>query len=183
MIYNFLIIDDETSGLDPKKSGLLSLGAVDFLSGQEFYGECRLDPDDYIDDFSLSINGFTREQCLDPKKQTKADLYLSFMEWKVKNALPNLLGGQQVGSFDIPFIQEIHRNLPLAASFMWPFGYRAVDLHSLAYQKFGKSMSLDEILMACGLEPEAKLHNALNGARLEKLAFEKILPQTEGWKS
>lgn len=57
----------------------------------------------------------------------------------------------------------------------WPFGHRSVDLHSVAFAKLGKSLSLDGILQAVGLQPEPKPHNALTGARLERDAFKLLL--------
>ncbi len=171
-----IILDIETTGLSSIKHSMVSLGAVDYASGDEFYGECQAGEGTLIDDFALGVNGFTREQCLDDTKQTPASLTLAFMNWG--RARGNLLAGQQVGSFDILFLKHIQSTMLFLGTdydLSWPFGHRSVDLHSVAYAKLGKSLSLDGILQAVGLAPEPKPHNALNGARLERDAFKLLL--------
>ncbi len=182
---HMIILDIETTGLSAIKHSMVSLGAVDYASGDEFYGECRAGEGTLIDDFALGVNGFTRAECLDPTKQTPADLYLRFLQWCL--AYDPLLAGQQVGSFDILFLKHIHESGAVKFSVQmpdgtsspakapWQFGHRSVDLHSLYYGKSGKSLSLDGILQALGLSPEPKPHNALNGARLERDAFKLLL--------
>ena len=180
-----IILDIETTGLSATKHSMVSLGAVDYDNGEEFYGECHAVGE--IDDFALGVNGFTREQCLDKTKDSPAALYLRFLSWALNREM--LLGGQQVGAFDITFLKQIHESEAVEWSSpdgmkkpKWPFGYRSVDLHSVAYAKLGKSLSLDGILTAVGLKPEPKPHNALTGARLERDAF-KLLLGSNGWKS
>ena len=168
---NMIVVDVETTGTNPTKHSILSIGAVDFEGGREFYEECRIIPDREIDDVALSINGFTREQCTDPSKQTAEEAYKKFLWWATGSRLM-MLAGQQVGSFDIKFLQVIHELCGLGK---WPFGHRSLDLHSVAYAHFRKSLSLDEILVALNIEPEPKPHNALTGARKEAGAFRKLL--------
>jgi len=177
-----IIIDVETGGLDPQKHALLSIGAVDYDTGDEFYGECRayrnyLDyVDDRIDDFALGINGFTHEQCHDKAKNWPHELYMKFLQWAaIDKKRDLLLAGQQVGAFDIPFLKKIASDSRQGIVPTWPFGYRSVDLHSVAFAVLGKSLSLDGILTAVGLTPEPKPHNALTGARLERDAFKLLL--------
>jgi DNA polymerase III epsilon subunit-like protein len=170
-----IIVDIETSGLDPRKHSMLSLGAIDYNTGDEFYGECRMEEGRMIDDVSLSINGFTREQCVDPNKPYPHGLYIRFLEWAAQRE--KLLAGQQVGSLDVPFLKEIHDGVRGLVG-PWPFGYRTVDLHSVMYGRFHKSLSLDGILDTFKLPQEPKPHNALNGARCEYQAF-KILLATQ----
>ena len=175
-----IILDIETTGLSPTLNSMVSLGAVDYDTGDEFYGECYSWPTREISDFALGVNGFTREQVNDLTKQSPAQLYLDFLTW-AKGRDP-LLGGQQVGSFDILFLKEIHESSPFADMPKWPFGHRSVDIHSIAYAQLGKSLSLDGVLMAVGLSAEQKPHNALTGARLERDAFKRLL-DAPGWKS
>ena len=166
-----IIVDIETTGLDPLKHSIVSIGAVDFEKGDEFYTECQIIPDREIDEFALGVNGLTREQCVDPTKKSAEDAYKEFLWWTTDNRLVTL-AGQQVGSFDIKFLQHMHERCGFGP---WPFTHRSVDLHSVAYAKFRKSLSLDGILTELGLEPEPKPHNALAGARLEAKAFKLLL--------
>jgi len=169
-------LDIETTGLSPDKHCMVSLGAVDNITGDEFYQECRIYPESEVDDFALGVNGFTREQITDSTKPWPHEVLAAFIEWSVGRE--PLLGGQQVGSFDILFLKAL---MPRIAA-KWPFTHRSVDLHSIAYAQLGKSLSLDGILMAVGLQAEVKPHNALTGARLERDAFKRLLG-TPGWKS
>lgn len=166
-----IIIDIETGGLDPLKHALLSIGAVDHTTGETFYIECRAESDAELDDAALAINGFTRAQALDPAKPSRAAAYLQFLAWAAGR--PTLVGGQQVGAFDLRFLRVIHDSI--AGIVSWPFGHRSVDLHSVAYAKLGQSLGLDGILKAVGLAPEPKPHHALTGARLEHEAFKVLL--------
>lgn len=173
-----IILDIETTGLDPLKHSMVSLGAVDYDTGEEFYGECRVTPGRVIDSFALGVNGFTEAQCLDETKELPDALYLRFLGWCLATKRDLLVGGQQVGAFDLLFLKEVHARCVAAGSGTpaWSFGHRSVDLHSVAFAKLGKSLSLDGILQAVGLTPEPKPHNALTGARLERDAFKLLLP-------
>jgi DNA polymerase III epsilon subunit-like protein len=166
-----IIVDVETTGIDEHKHSLLSIGAVDYEKGDEFYIECHAFPSAEIDPISLEINGYTREQCLDMSKPSPVEAYKQFLWWTTDNRNV-LLAGQQVGSFDCKFLEFVHK---LAGLGKWPFGYRTIDIHSLAYRKFKKSMNLDGILTSLGLEPEPKPHNALTGARKEAEALRLLL--------
>lgn len=166
---NMITIDIESSGLDPNRHCMVSLGAVDYLTGDEFYQECRIYPESAIDDFALGVNGFTRDQITDPTKPWPHEVLASFIEWSAGRE--PLLAGQQVGAFDILFLKAIAFRM----AFKWPWGHRSVDLHSVSYAVLGKSLSLDGILEAVGLLPEPKPHNALTGARLERDAFKRLL--------
>lgn len=177
-----IVLDIETSGLNPRRNSLLSIGAVDYDTGDEFYGECRVYdgihrdyPAAVIDDAALAINGFTREQCHDLAKDFDYSLYMRFLAWATNTKRDLLIAGQQVGGFDIPFLKSIADNPMHGIVPVWPFGYRSLDLHSVAFTKLGKSLSLDGILQAVGLAPEPKPHNALTGAKLEVEAFKRLL--------
>lgn len=177
---SFIVLDIETGGLNPLINPILSIGAVDYTTGDEFYAECRANLDQQVDDAALAVNGFTREQAFDQSKQSQTDAVKAFLAW-AEGHPTKLLAGQQVGSFDILFVKHLCSK--------WPFAHRSVDLHSVAFARFGQSLSLDGILKACGLSAEPKPHNALTGARLERDAFKFLLNdascgcKSEGWKS
>lgn len=172
-----IIIDIETTELDPYKHSMVSLGAVDYDTGDEFYGECRITGGRIIDPFALDVNGYTEAQCLDITKELPYEMYRRFLDWALIAKRDLLIGGQQVGAFDLLFLKDVHASLaahdPKAP--LWPFGHRSVDLHSVAFAKLRKSLSLDGILQAVGLSSEPKPHNALTGARLERDAFKLLL--------
>ena len=69
-----IVIDIEMSGVNPEKHSILSIGAIDFENPDyQFYGECRAFEGAHFMDEALAVNGFTKEQALDPKKQTEAE--------------------------------------------------------------------------------------------------------------
>jgi DNA polymerase III epsilon subunit-like protein len=171
-IENFAVVDIETTGLDPALNSILSIGAVDFLTGDEFYIEVFAKEFDPISEFALAVNGWSLEDCYRRSNISQKDAYGAFLEWcKQRNI--KLLAGQQVGSFDILFLHDASGGGK--TEFEKYFSKRSIDLHSVAFGKFGKSLSLDGVLKELGLKPEPKPHNALTGAKLERDALKILL--------
>lgn len=165
-----IIVDIETSGVNPDIHGVLSIGAVHFESGNEFYTECRpWDRNFLIEDTALAVNGFTREK-IGSIRRTDSEGYSRLLNFAEEHN-DYLLGGHNIGSFDALFLRDISVN----AGLNWKFGHRFVDLHSLAYARFGQSLKMDEILVKLGLPSEPKPHNALTGAKCEAEAFRILL--------
>jgi len=169
MTNSIIVTDVETTGLVPDENVIVSIGAKDYETGDEFYGECRIYDDSVVSDFALAVNGFTREQITDPSKPLPHELYLKFLSWATLYPNP-IIAGQQVGSFDIKFLEALNRT----AKQKWIFGYRSIDLHSIAFAKYRESLSLDGVLTKVGLSPEVKPHNALTGAKLEAEALKRL---------
>lgn len=167
-----IIVDCETSGVDPRRHGLLSLGAIDYLTGETFYQECRLESRKGWTKIALEINGFSSDEIYSELKQRDVDLLQKFCLWAAKFRESNILAGHNVGHLDLPFLEEIAERIP---DYKLPFSHRTVDLHTLAYQKFGKSLKSDEIYSLLGMAPEPRPHNALTGAMMEAEAFWKFL--------
>lgn len=175
-----IILDIETSGVSPQENGVLSLGAVDSRSDAEFYMECKLRHGAIAHPRALEINGFSDEEIRDHRKPTDIEVYEKFLWWteEIKNhygyTKPIVLAGHNIGHFDILFLEEIHTRSEMQ-QLKFPFPYRTVDLHSLAYGRFGESLSHEEICIKLGLQPEPKPHHALYGARSEKEAIKLLL--------
>jgi hypothetical protein len=148
---------------------------VEYETSEEFYGECRIYDDNLITARALEINGFTYQNITDRTKRLPHELIFDFYNWAMARKHQKLLVGQQVGSFDVKFIKRIFDNRLANEQIVWPFGYRTLDLHTLAWRAFGLSLSLDDILKQCGYQPESKPHNALTGAKLECAALKHIL--------
>jgi len=166
-----IVVDVETSGQDTKKHAILSIGASVLGGTSSFYQECRLGFFDKIDPGALKVNGFTKENCTDPSKETALEIYNKFISW-VKSQTSEkelILAGQQVGSFDVLFLKKA------CGKCSWPFSYRTIDIHSVAFTVFGKSLSLDSILEKLKLCRPVGGHNALSDAILEKQALELLL--------
>lgn len=175
-----IVLDIETGGLDPSINPILSIGAVNYDNSVEFYTECYV-PDVLtgsrwiLDNKALEVNGFNLATILNQDNPTISQAYKAFVEWALPFGEEDgkvLLAGQQIGSFDVLFLHEASGG---KREFEKYFSKRHVDLHSVAFATFGKSLSLDGILNELGLASEPKPHNALTGAKLEAEAFRRLL--------
>ena len=167
-----LVIDVESSGTEAHKHSIVSVGALDFSNPtNRFYEECRVWDGAHIMDEALAVNGFTKEQITDSKKQSEADLVHAFMHWS-ESVKERTFAGQNP-SFDRDFMKYAAER---AGHTDWPFAYRTVDTHTLAYMhmvtrgiqppvmKRRSALDLDAVLNYCGIPHEPEPHNALTGA-------------------
>ena len=167
-----LIVDVEASGREPTKHSIVSVGALDLSNpSNRFYEECRVWDGAHIMDEALTVNGFTRAQITDSKKQSEADLVHAFLHWS--DALDErTLAGQNV-SFDRDFLKAAAEP---AGHTDWPFAHRTIDTHTLCYMHMvnrglqppvkhrRSALNLDAVLNYCGIPEEPEPHNALTGA-------------------
>ncbi len=177
-----IVIDIETTGQDASKSGILSIGAVDFCNPKnQFYLECRVWDGAIIEQEALDVNGFSREEIHRQDKCTEAELLKKFLEW-TKTCKVKTWAGMNP-AFDRNFLKEAAKRSKLD----FPFCYRLVDLHSVCYAHLlkkgiapkiddkGSKINTDEILIIAGLPAEPRPHNALIGAKLEAEAFSRLI--------
>lgn len=186
-----IVIDVETTGIDPETSSILSIGAVELEHPEkQFYEECRVWEGAHIAKEALAVNGFTEEECIDPKKQTEAELVQRFVDWAAKVPETRTLGGQNV-TFDFDMV----RYACVRAHIDFPFPHRRIDIHSLVWQHLSSrgieppvrnghsAISLNFALEYCGLPKEPDPHNALTGAKchaevISRIAYtKKLLPE------
>lgn len=177
-----IIVDVETTGLNWDKHSLLSIGAIDFSdSGRQFYEECRMWDGASVEDEALAVNGFTREQIVDQRKQSEAELISTFLGWIYASA-EYTVAGQNV-YVDTEFIRAAAQRAGKDAK----IPHRIIDLHSICYAhmvqrgieppvKGGKTaLNSRAISEYVGIPPEPKPHYALNGATWEAEAFQRLL--------
>ncbi|MDE1965948.1 MAG: 3'-5' exonuclease [Patescibacteria group bacterium] len=167
-----IAIDVESTGLDPHRDSILSIGALDMDEpANQFYGECRIWDGAHVEDAALAVNGFTREEISDPSRMTEAELVRAFIAWAEDRPKDRTLLGQNV-SFDRDFVAAAAKRARVES----PFPHRSIDTHTLAWmhmtvrgvlipEKNGHdAISLDYALRYCGLPSEPAPHNARNGA-------------------
>lgn len=178
-----IVVDIETSGWDPYKHGLLSIGALNFDNPENtFYGECSLRSDALCDASATAVNGFSEDMMRDTKKDSEVVLLQRFVDWS-QDVHNKTLAGHNVGYFDANFLRVTFERHNIT----WPFYRRTVDLHSVAYAfmmqhgtqpQLGENkvsaLSLDAVLEYLGLPKEPKPHNALNGAKYEAEALARL---------
>jgi hypothetical protein len=185
MVYldNIAVLDIETTGLDPDRCAILSVGIVSYGERlDEFYREYYPFEGAWLDKEGMKINGLSidkigRDAVNDPKNVV--DDVRSFLQ---KNKC-NVTAGQNP-SFDRGFVNAYAKRYGI--DFRLPIWM--LDMHSvcMAYmlensievpKKPGTGLFLngDSILEFAGLGAEPKPHNALNGARYEFEALCRII--------
>ncbi len=177
-----IVADIEATGLDPKKHSILSIGAIELEHPErEFYGECRMWDGASIMTDAIAVNGFTKQECMDPSKHSLEELMQSFLHW-IEQCEEKTLAGQNT-SFDRDFLNDSFARSHIG----WHFAYRTLDLHTMAYmdmirrgipipQKNDRTdISTDVIFSYVGIPSEPKPHIGLNGAKYEAEAFYRLL--------
>lgn len=177
-----IIVDIESTGLDPRKNAILSIGAVDFSNPDNtFYQEGRISKTDKVSDIALQINGFTKEQIYDPTKQTEYELVKNFFVW-LGQFKDQTIAGQNV-DLDKSFLNDKAKKYNLKNE----IGKRIIDMHGLTYLRYialgipiplknnFSNINTDSILKFVGLAERPGTHNALEDAKLEAETFSRIV--------
>lgn len=179
---SMIVVDIETTGLDPTKHSIVSIGALDFSDPQnQFYQECRIFDGAEITLEALEINGFSEEQVRDGNKKSLEQAVKEFFLWSDSCSDKTLAGENP--SFDRDFLRASAERYGI----LWTFGYRTIDLHSLCYSHYirrgmnppnknGRTdLNLDKILNYVGLPSEPRPHHALTGAKMEAEALSRFI--------
>ncbi len=179
-----IVVDVEASGTNYTKHSILSVGALDFNNPtNRLYLECRVWEGAHIDPEALKVCGFTETQALDATKPTEAQLVGQFLTW-ADGVEDMTLAGQNV-SFDRDFLKAAAER----AGYDWPFAYRTIDTHTLAYmhhvlhgknipqKKRHSGLDLDAVLNYVGIPNEPEPHNALTGALSHAEVISRLLYQ------
>lgn len=160
-----VVLDIEGSGgaikNDPYNTGsMVSLGAVDFKTKDEFYEECKVMPGRGYDHQALKVNGFSREQIFDESKQSVLDLLVKFGNFcKVHDA--KLLGAW--GDYDKKMLISAYAYYQRE----WNLPSYYINLKLISKMLLGKNKpGLSNTAIKLGMIPEQEPHIAINGARL-----------------
>lgn len=180
-----IILDVETTGIDPLKHSLVSIAALDFDDPEEcFYEECKIWEGAGIDPKALLINGLSPEELILDEKKSEADIVQNFIEWA--NEKRDITIGGQNPSFDVSFIKAAAERAGKTS----PITFRTIDLHTLAWshmQKRGSSppiedkkssLGSDAIMKYVGLPPEPKPHIGINSPVWEYEAMHRLIFDT-----
>ena len=178
-----IVVDTETSGVNPKNHSIVSIGAVDFANTQnQFYGECKVWDGADIMEESLEVNGFSKKDITDPTKQSLEILLRGFFDW-VGEIEDKTVAGTHVGYFDLKFLEDsadrVNLNFPLSRG--------TIDLHTLTYMHMvqrGEELPMRNghsdinskfMYKYVGLTGIDVPHHALEDARLEAEAISRLL--------
>ncbi|MEP6998794.1 MAG: DNA polymerase III subunit epsilon [Betaproteobacteria bacterium] len=170
-----LILDTETTGLDPKDHRIIEIAAVELIDRRptgrnvHFY----VNPDREIDAGATDVHGLSWEMLRDkPKFGEIADEFIAFAsgaQWVIHNA-----------PFDVAFLDEEFTRLGRSSSAA--IAVEVVDTLALAREQFpGKRNNLDALCERFGV---ANAHRTLHGALLDaQLLAEVYLAMTRGQES
>jgi DNA polymerase III subunit epsilon len=168
-----LILDTETTGLDPKQGHrVIEIGGVELIDRRPTGRHVHLyiNPERDIDVGATEVHGFTREMLREkPRFADVADDFVNFArgaQWIIHNA-----------PFDIGFIDEELKRLQLPSTAA--LATEVVDTLALARERFpGKRNNLDALCERLGV---AHAHRTLHGALLDaQLLSEVYLALTRG---
>ncbi len=189
-----IVLDIEASGVDYHKNSIVSLGALDLNNPtDQLYLECRVWDGAHINYDALAVCGFSREEVTDVNKMTEEELLRNFLGWAARID-DRTLAGQNV-SFDRDYVKAACERYKEP----FPFAYRTIDTHTLAYMHHVKrgltppfdvehhrsALNLDAVLNYVGIPDEPEPHNALTGTKshaevISRLLYgKKLLPEFE----
>lgn len=177
-----VVVDVETTGVNPQKHSLVSIGAVDLNDPQErLYVECRVWDGAHIDQESLDFNGFSEAEVKDSRKSSETEAVSNFFSWF--EGREDMVFVAQNPMFDLGFLQaaaqRAHLNFRLA--------HRTIDLHTVAFFHMVKAgieppiknkksdINSDRIMEYVGIPAEPRPHRAINGAVWEAEALSRLL--------
>ncbi|MFM2357713.1 MAG: hypothetical protein RJA61_450 [Candidatus Parcubacteria bacterium] len=177
-----IVLDVETTGTDPLKHSLVSIGAVDFDKPErQFYEECRIFEGAHVMEEALVVNGMTHEQITDSQKKSDKEIIEDFLKW-VEESDNHTFGGLN-HHLDLYFIHMAA--LRNHIDFAWP--KRIVDLHSVSYAHMAQrglqiplknkhtDISGDTTMKYVGIPTEPRPHIGLNGAKWEAEALSRLI--------
>jgi DNA polymerase III epsilon subunit-like protein len=179
---HMIVLDIETTGLDPIRHSIIEIAAIDFNNHQyQFNEKCQIWPGAEIDFTALEINGFSKDEIEDTSLLTQEELLFKFKIWS-DIIEDKTIAGQNV-DFDISFLNESSKRCGL----FYNFGKRKVDQHSIAYVHLLKrnikpplkdrisDLSGDYIMDYVGLPREPRPHRAFNGAKFTIEAMSRLI--------
>lgn len=177
-----IVVDVETTGVDPHKHAIISVGALEFEDPRnEFYGECRIWEGAHVMEEAIEVNGMKKHDFTDPSKQSQEVLLTAFNRWAMQCG-EHTLAGHNIW-FDHVFLKtSAHRE-----GVNWQLADRLIDDHSLVYMHMiqrGKTPPTEKQRTAIdssfiqnyvGIPEEPTPHNALNGAKVAAEAISRVL--------
>lgn len=179
-----IVVDIESTGLDPDRCSILSIWAINFnYPEKKFYQECKIFENALVEEKALEVNWFTYEQITNENKKSEPQLISDFVN-RLTQFEDKTIAWQHPMALDIPIIKAACKR----AGINYELSQRTVDLHSIAYSHFiswqkgipldenwTSNIKLDYIASYLGIWEEPKPHNALNWAKYEAECFARLL--------
>ena len=176
-----IVVDVETTGTDPQKHSIISIGAIDMNAPSEtFYLECRMWDGAHVEPAGMEVNGMSVEGIKDLRKPEEGEAVTTFFEW-LKFREDGVIGAQNP-LFDLGFLQAASKRHHID----FRLAHRSIDLHTVTYMHMVKrgltppvknkrsDINSDSIMAYVGIPAEPKPHIAINGAVWEAEAFSRL---------
>ena len=184
-----IVLDVETTGLNPEKNSLVSIGALDFYNPEDrFYEECRIWDGAEVWPEALVINGYTEQNIRDQHKPTEADIVQRFWDW-LKDKSDITVAGQNC-YVDLQFVEAALKRTGSKEKMQ----RRIFDQHSITMfhmlrrgltpplKDRRSTLDSDTIMKYVGIPTEPKPHVAINGAIWEYEALHRLIYEKPGLK-
>ena len=183
-----IVLDIETSGLDPVSGGILEIGAVPLdpaRAGESYRCDVRLEWWMPWEAGAVAVHGIPRDEAISHHRLNEAVALEQLLDWIDDTALGDITGRAIIAGmnpqFDLAFLRGVAARADMLDRFRGLIAHRTLDMHSLAVAKmlsYGAdpdSLNTDAIYEILGQPPEAKPHRALEGARREAAALLDLL--------
>jgi DNA polymerase-3 subunit epsilon len=178
--YDYVVVDLETTGLDPQRDRVVSVGAVRVAGGRVRLGDRfseLINPGRDISEKSIKIHGITPDMLKEARKAL--EVFDEFLAWLGRDILVAHYAG-----FDMHFIQRTMRaahgfalqNLVLDTVRMCQGLVLASDPYGVQTSK--RACSLDALATRFGL-PQPERHTALGDALTTAMVFQRLLAKLE----
>lgn len=162
-----ILIDLETTGLDPQTHEILEIGAINVDTGAEFSVKVQPIHIESADTVAMKVNGYSAEQWITAVPLPTALVLLK--EWVGEG---KYMMSYNV-SFDRMFIEKAYKECGIE----YPFYYHHFDLLTLAWYRLhaGSPLSLKSVCTQLKLEAEPDIHSALEGCRAAYRVYQKLV--------
>lgn len=179
-----IFLNIKTSGPDPEKHGILSIGAVDSeRTGKEsyIYQVPRFERGKEVVLEYLKIADFKEHQLRDPSKPSVRHALKRFSELAETAKETNLAG--QNTRLNAEFLKRAMKEHEMS----WPFNEEYIDLLTTAINTYRAeeidipmrekriALTFDMILWSVGLERSIGFHHALEDVNLEAEAYSRLV--------
>jgi DNA polymerase III epsilon subunit-like protein len=186
-----VVVDLETSGLDPRRHAILQIGAAPVFcapgsragGADPFEIEVRLRGDAEWDEGAERVHGITRAEAEKRDRCPESEAIPALLRWLERcEPGPVLLAGMNP-AFDRDFLHAAAERCGLGREMRRWIRHRTLDLHSVAVAYALASRipvppggwATDEIYDLLDQEAEAKPHRAGEGVRREGTAFIRLV--------
>lgn len=162
-----ILIDLETTGLDPQLHEIIEIGAINVDTGSEFHIKVQPTHIETANVVAMKVNGYTEEKWEGAVSLAHALVRLGEFVGEGKYMMSYNV------SFDRMFIEKAYKECDIE----YPFYYHHFDLLTLAWYRLhaGSSLSLKSVCTQLKLEEEPDVHSALEGCRAAFRVYQKLV--------